>query len=30
MPHDLLQVLLAIGAWLVISRWLLPAMGVGT
>lgn len=30
MPHELVQGLLAVAAWLVVSRWVLPAMGVGT
>lgn len=30
MPHDLIKVFLALAAWFVVSRWLLPALGVGT
>ena len=30
MPHDLMKILLGHTAWFVVSRWLLPALGVGT
>ena len=30
MSHDLIKIVLALATWFVVSRWLLPALGVGT